>query len=113
MSLTMLTEEQRELFVALTDGEVAKYALQAAQGTLDIGELEDKKKAAASSYPVCSACGHPRGVPLENARNTQKKKAWKISLDGEICPACGETTVFPPDEEEGNPPPARRAGGAR
>jgi len=45
-----LSEEQREMFVKLTDTEVAGYALEAAKVTLDIGELEDQKKAAASTY---------------------------------------------------------------
>lgn len=50
MALVKLSDELRECFVKLTDAEVAKYALLAAQGTLDIGELEDKKKSAASGY---------------------------------------------------------------
>lgn len=50
MALVKLSDETRDLFVKLTNDEVAKYALSAAQGILDIGELEDKKKAASSSY---------------------------------------------------------------
>lgn len=45
-----LSEETRNVFVALTEDEVAKYAQEAAKITLDIGELEDQKKTAASTF---------------------------------------------------------------
>lgn len=50
MTQIALSEDVRNVFVALTEDEVAKYALEAAKITLDIGELEDQKKAAASTF---------------------------------------------------------------
>ena len=50
MAQVHLSEENRSLFTKLTDTEVAAHALEAAKVTLDIGELEDQKKAAASTY---------------------------------------------------------------
>ena len=50
MTQVALSQESRNVFVALTDDEVAKYAQEAAKITLDIGELEDQKKAAASTF---------------------------------------------------------------
>ena len=49
-TLVKLTDELRDCFVVLTDAEVAKYALLSASGVLDLGELEDKKKSAASTF---------------------------------------------------------------
>ena len=50
MAQAKIGEEERSMFVKLTPGEVAVYALDAARVTLDIGELEDQKKAAASTF---------------------------------------------------------------